>query len=48
MAERYASDTNMAGAHTPDSPSSREERYTAKTARANMDIPNSGRFDWAI
>ena len=31
----------MAGAHTPDSPSSREERYTARTARANIDdIPN--------
>ena len=37
MAERSAFGTNMAGAHIPDSPSSREERYTARTTRANMD-----------
>ena len=37
MAEMSTSDPNTAGAHTPDSPSSRDERYTARTARANMD-----------
>ena len=41
MADRYVSDTNMAGAHTSDSPSSRKERNTGRTARANLDgIPN--------